>query len=113
MSEDPPKLSGLDWLKSLGHKIEDPVPSLFTFNILNKKITRLMGLSVPNALVSIEGTKLKNTGSLLITHWGFSGPAVLKLSSIGARILAFKNYNFKISVSWCGENNFEKVKKEI
>ena len=108
-----PKLSGLDWLKSLGHKIEDPVPSLFTFNILNKKITRLMGLSVPNALVSIEGTKLKNTGSLLITHWGFSGPAVLKLSSIGARILAFKNYNFKISVSWCGENNFEKVKKEM
>ena len=108
-----PKLSGLEWLKSLGHKIEDPVPSLFTFNILNKKITRLMGLSVPNALVSIEGTKLKNTGSLLITHWGFSGPAVLKLSSIGARILAFKNYNFKISVSWCGENNFEKVKKEM
>jgi len=108
-----PKLSGLEWLKSSGHKIEDPVPSLFTFNILNKKITRLMGLSVPNALVSIEGTKLKNTGSLLITHWGFSGPAVLKLSSIGARILAFKNYNFKISVSWCGENNFEKVKKEM
>ena len=108
-----PKSSGLEWLKSLGHKIEDPVPSLFTFNILNKKITRLMGLSVPNALVSIEGTKLKNTGSLLITHWGFSGPAVLKLSSIGARILAFKNYNFKISVSWCGENNFEKVKKEM
>ena len=108
-----PKLSGLEWLKSLGHKIEDPVPSLFTFNILNKKITRLMGLSVPNALVSIEGTKLKNTGSLLITHWGFSGPAVLKLSSIGARILAFKNYNFKISVSWCGENNFEKVKEEM
>ena len=108
-----PKSSGLEWLKSLGHKIEDPVPSLFTFNILNKKITRLMGLSVPNALVSIEGTKLKNTGSLLITHWGFSGPAVLKLSSIGARILAFKNYNFKISVSWCGENNFEKVKEEM
>ena len=108
-----PKLSGLEWLKSLGHKIEDPVPSLFTFNILNKKITRLMGPSVPNALVSIEGTKLKNTGSLLITHWGFSGPAVLKLSSIGARILAFKNYNFKISVSWCGENNFEKVKEEM
>lgn len=108
-----PKLSGLEWLKSLGHKIEDPVPSLFTFNILNKKITRLMGLSVPNVLVSIEGTKLKNTGSLLITHWGFSGPAVLKLSSIGARVLAFKDYNFKISVSWCGENNFEKVKKEM
>ena len=108
-----PKLSGLDWLKSSGHKIEKPVPSLFTFNILNKRITQLMGLSVPNALVSIEGTKLKNTGPLLITHWGLSGPAVLKLSSIGARILACKNYNFKISVSWCGENNFEKVKEEM
>ena len=81
-----PKLRGLDWLKSSGHKIEEPVPSLFTFNIINKKITQLMGLSVSNALVSIEGTKLKNTGPLLITHWGFSGPAVLKLSSIGLRI---------------------------
>ena len=108
-----PKLRGLDWLKSLGHKIEEPVPSLFTFNILNKKITQLMGLSVLNAMVSIEGTKLKNTGPLLITHWGLSGPAVLKLSSFGARFLAYKNYNFKISVSWCGENNFEKVKDEM
>jgi len=108
-----PKLSGLDWLKSLGHKIEEPVPSLFTFNILNKKITQLMGLSVLDAMVSIEGTKLKNTGPLLITHWGLSGPAVLKLSSFGARFLAYKNYNFKISVSWCGENNFEKVRDEM
>ena len=108
-----PKLSGLEWLKSSGHKIEEPVPSLFTFNILNKKITQLMGLSVPNALVSIEGTKLKNIGPILITHWGLSGPAVLKLSSIAARTLAYKNYNFKISVSWCGENNFEKVKEEM
>ena len=107
------KLRRFRLVKILGHKIEKPVPSLFTFNILNKKITQLMGLSVPSALVSIEGTKLKNTGPLLITHWGFSGPAVLKLSSIGARILVCKNYNFKISVSWCGENNFEKVKKEI
>ena len=108
-----PKLKGLDWLKSSGHKIEEPVPSLFTFNIIDKKITQLMGLSVPNALVSIEGTKLKNIGPLLITHWGLSGPAVLKLSSIGARILFEKNYNFKISVSWCGDNNFEKVKVEL
>ena len=69
-----PKSEGFDWLKSLGHKIEDPVPSLFTFNIPNEKTTQLMGLSVPSALVLIEGTKLKNTGPLLITHWGFSGP---------------------------------------
>ena len=108
-----PKSEGLDWLKILDHKIESPVPSLFTFNIPNEKITQLMGLSVPCASVSIEGTKLRNTGPLLITHWGFSGPAVLKLSSFGARILSDKNYNFRISISWCGENNFEKVKKEI
>lgn len=108
-----PKLEGFEWLKILGHKIESPVPSLFTFNIPNEKITQLMGLSVPSALVSIEGTKLKNSGPLLITHWGFSGPAVLKLSSFGARILSDKNYNFRISVSWCGENNYEKVKEEI
>ena len=108
-----PKLEGFDWLKILGHKIEFPVPSLFTFNIPNEKITQLMGLSVPSVLVSIEGTKLKNSGPLLITHWGVSGPAVLKSSSFGARILSDKNYNFRISLSWCGENNYEKVKEEI
>ncbi|MAO71588.1 MAG: aminoacetone oxidase family FAD-binding enzyme [Flavobacteriales bacterium] len=108
-----PKLEGFDWLKILDHKIESPVPSLFTFNIPNEKITQLMGLSVPSALVSIEGTKLRSTGPLLITHWGFSGPAVLKLSSFGARNLSDKNYNFRMGISWCGENNFEKVKEEI
>ena len=97
------KSESFDWLKILDHKIESPVPSLFTFNIPNEKITQLMGLSVPSASVTIEGTKLRNTDPLLITHWGFSGPAVLKLSSIGARILACKNYNFKISVSWWRE----------
>ena len=108
-----PKIKGLEWLKFSGHKIEDPAPSLFTFNIPNEKITQLMGLTVPSASVSIEGTKLKNTGPLIITHWGFSGPSVLRLSSFGARILSDKNYNFKIRISWCGENNFEKVKEEL
>ncbi|MBT5859064.1 MAG: NAD(P)/FAD-dependent oxidoreductase [Flavobacteriales bacterium] len=108
-----PKLEGFNWMKKLGHKIENPVPSLFTFNIPNEKITKLMGLSVPNALISIEGTKLKNSGSLLITHWGMSGPAILKLSSFGARLLSDKKYNFNISVSWCGESNFEKIKDEL
>jgi len=108
-----PKLEGFNWMKNLGHKIDNPVPSLFTFNIPNEKITKLMGLSVPNALISIEGTKLKNSGSLLITHWGMSGPAVLKLSSFGARLLSDKKYNFNISVSWCGESNFEKIKDEL
>ena len=108
-----PKLEGFNWMKNLGHKIDNPVPSLFTFNIPNEKITKLMGLSVPNALISIEGTKLKNSGSLLITHWGMSGPAILKLSSFGARLLSDKKYNFNISVSWCGESNFEKIKDEL
>jgi hypothetical protein len=108
-----PKLEGFNWMKNLGHKIENPVPSLFTFNIPNEKITKLMGLSVPNALISIEGTKQKNSGSLLITHWGMSGPAILKLSSFGAILLSDKKYNFNISVSWCGESNFEKIKDEL
>ena len=104
-----PKLEGFNWIKTLGHKIENPVPSLFTFNIPNEKITKLMGLSVPNAIVSIQGSKLKNQGALLITHWGMSGPAVLKLSSFGARMLSDQKYDFNINISWCGESNFEGV----
>ncbi|MGY8987770.1 MAG: NAD(P)/FAD-dependent oxidoreductase [Flavobacteriales bacterium] len=106
-----PKLEGFNWIKTLGHKIENPVPSLFTFNIPNEKITKLMGLSVPNAIVSIQGTKLKNKGALLITHWGMSGPAVLKLSSFGARILSDQKYDFNINISWFGDRNFEGVKE--
>ena len=105
-----PKLEGFNWIKNLGHTIENPVPSLFTFNIPNEKITKLMGLSVPNAIVSIQGTKLKNHGALLITHWGMSGPAVLKLSSFGARMLSDEKYVFKINISWYGESNFEGLK---
>ena len=107
------KKEGFNWLKNLDHKIENPVPSLFTFNIPNEKITKLMGLSVPNVSVSIQGTKLKYSGPLLITHWGMSGPVVLKLSSFGARILDDKNYDFEISVSWSGELNFELVKTKL
>jgi predicted flavoprotein YhiN len=68
-----------------------------------------MGLSVPEASVSIQSTKLKNKGALLITHWGMSGPAVLKLSSFGARMLSDKKYDFNINISWCGESNFEEL----
>lgn len=93
-----------NWLDELGYRIEDTVPSLFTFNLKNKSICNLMGLSVPNAITAIKGTKLKNQGSLLITHWGFSGPAILKLSSWGARELADLNYNFRVGVNWLGIN---------
>jgi predicted Rossmann fold flavoprotein len=99
-----PKPNQFDWLKQLGHSIEAPVPSLFTFNMPGNPITSLMGLSVQNATVKVMGTKLEETGPLLITHWGLSGPAILKTSAWGARELAEKNYAFKILVNWL--NNF-------
>ena len=74
--------------KTLNHSIVEPVPSLFTFNINDKRLVDLLGTSVPNATVKITNTKLEASGPLLITHWGLSGPAVLKLSAFGARILA-------------------------
>lgn len=89
-----------DWLKKLGHSIEEPVPSLFTFNVANNPINTLMGITIEKVSVKIIGTKLSNDGPLLITHWGFSGPAVLKLSSFGARELATKNYNYSILINW-------------
>ena len=104
-----PKEEGLKWLKNLGHEIEKPVPSLFTFNNPKTPIIKLMGLVAENTQVSIQGTKLKAKGPLLITHWGFSGPAVLKTSSFGARILSDKNYLFNIQINWINETNYEKV----
>ncbi len=104
-----PKRNGLDWLEALNHKIEDPIPSLFTFNMPNEAVTKLMGIVVENALVSLPGSKLKSEGPLLITHWGMSGPAILKLSAFGARILSEKNYEFKILVNWVNEVNFDLV----
>ena len=102
-----PKSSQFEWIKNLSHTIEEPVPSLFTFNIPNNKITSLMGVSVEKVAVKIQSTKLSETGSVLITHWGLSGPAVLKLSAWGARELAAFNYHFNILVNWlpsCNEN---------
>ncbi|MEZ4845398.1 MAG: aminoacetone oxidase family FAD-binding enzyme, partial [Bdellovibrionota bacterium] len=104
-----PKRGGFDWLESLGHEIVEPVPSLFTFNMPNESITELMGVVADNALVNIQGTKLKAQGPLLITHWGMSGPAILKLSAFGARILSEMNYQFKIQVNWVGEPNYDKA----
>lgn len=98
-----PKLEGFSWLADLGHKIEPPVPSLFTFNIPNNDITQLMGLSIEHANVWIEKTKLKQQGPILITHWGLSGPAVLKLSAWGARVLNEMHYSFTVHVNWLGD----------
>ncbi|PWG06609.1 BaiN/RdsA family NAD(P)/FAD-dependent oxidoreductase [Polaribacter aquimarinus] len=85
---------------TLNHSIIEPVPSLFTFNINDKRITDLLGISVPNSTIKIVNTKLEASGPLLITHWGMSGPAVLKLSAFGARILADKNYQYNVEVNW-------------
>jgi len=108
-----PQRRGLEWLENLGHKIEDPVPSLFTFNMPNEGITKLMGIVVENAMANIQGTKLKSEGPLLITHWGMSGPAILILSAHGARLLSEKDYHFKVQINWVHEVNNEMVKQEL
>ncbi|MBM78799.1 MAG: aminoacetone oxidase family FAD-binding enzyme [Crocinitomicaceae bacterium] len=108
-----PKKEGLFWLEKLGHKIEPPVPSLFTFNMPNHPITKLMGLVAEPTLVSIQGSKLKSSGPLLITHWGMSGPAILKLSAFGARLLHEKKYDFNVQVNWVNESNNEKINNEL
>ncbi len=95
-----PKMSGFYWLQQLGHSISPPLPSLFTFNIPSDQVKILMGLVVENATVRIQGTKLSHSGPVLITHWGMSGPAILKLSAWGARELAENNYNFNIQINW-------------
>jgi predicted Rossmann fold flavoprotein len=86
--------------ETLDHNVIEPVPSLFTFNINDRRLVDLLGTSVPNATVTISGTKLEASGPLLITHWGMSGPAILKLSAFGARILADKNYQYNVEVNW-------------
>jgi predicted Rossmann fold flavoprotein len=95
-----PKSAMFDWIRKLGHSIEEPVPSLFTFNLPGDPITRLMGISVPDAQVKISGTRLAERGPLLITHWGLSGPVVLRLSAWGARELSATGYRFSIRVNW-------------
>lgn len=105
-----PKLSGFQWLEKLGHQVEPPVPSLFTFNMPQEQVTDLMGVAVDHTLVRVQGTKLKQEGPLLITHWGMSGPAVLKLSAWGARMLHALNYRFKVQVSWLGSRTEQAVR---
>ncbi len=97
------KTEQYNWLTQLGHSFESPVPSLFTFNVPKNPISELMGISVENAQVKINGTKYSQSGPVLITHWGFSGPAVLKLSSFAAKELSKMNYNFSVSINWLGD----------
>ena len=94
-----PKVEGLQWLAEKGHEIEHPVPSLFTFQINDEALLSLMG-TVVEATTLIPGTKLRAEGPLLITHWGMSGPAILKLSSYAARYLAERQYQAPLAVNW-------------
>ena len=95
-------------LQTLGHSIIEPVPSLFTFNIKDPRIKDLMGLSSV-ASVKVKKSKLEASGPLLITHWGLSGPGILRLSAWGARELADKKYQFAIQVNWLNETTFEEA----
>lgn len=95
-----PKIDGFQFLKPLVNNIINPIPSLFTFNTPSEQIRRLMGLSVPDAYVRLEGTKLAYRGPLLITHWGLSGPAILKLSAFGADWLHAQHYEANAHIRW-------------
>lgn len=108
-----PKLSMFQWLQSLGHTIAEPVPSLFTFNLPKHPITQLMGVSVEQARVKIEGIKLVEEGPILITHWGLSGPAVLRLSAWGARDLAGRQYEFKAHINWAPTFTEQTLKEQF
>ncbi|MBO4905611.1 MAG: NAD(P)/FAD-dependent oxidoreductase [Bacteroidaceae bacterium] len=102
-----PRAEGLQWLADAGHEIVKPVPSLFSLSIDNKAFHNLMGLVVEEASVMIPGTKLRASGPLLITHWGASGPAILKLSSYAARHLSDNDYRVPLSINWTGQNEAE------
>jgi predicted Rossmann fold flavoprotein len=115
-----PKIVQYGWLKKATQHIEEPVPSLFTFNLPagqagmpGNPVTALMGVSVERVCVKIAGSKLSEEGPLLITHWGMSGPAILKLSAWGARELAGKNYNFSILINWIPDFNENSLREKI
>lgn len=106
-----PKAESLKWLNETGHELVSPAPSLFTFNIPNSPVVELMGVSVQDAKLRIAGTKHLINAPLLITHWGMSGPAVLKLSSVAARELAAKNYEFDLFISWITDYNSDQLQR--
>lgn len=101
-----------EMMQSLGHSIVEPVPSLFTFNIKDNRIKDLMGVSALTS-VKVKDSKLKASGPLLITHWGMSGPGILRLSAWGARELAQKKYQFTLQVNWLNDLDFETVLSDL
>ncbi|WP_200978847.1 NAD(P)/FAD-dependent oxidoreductase [Echinicola sp. 20G] len=108
-----PKLESYKILADLGHTIEAPIPSLFTFNSPDAELRKLPGISVPDAYVRLEGTKLAYQGPLLITHWGISGPAVLKLSAFGAHWLHDHSYRANAHIRWNAALKEEEIRNEL
>lgn len=104
---------GFEIASTLGHTIEPLVPSLFTFHIDDPRLIGISGVSVENATAAVRGTKLKESGALLVTHWGLSGPAILKLSAWGARELAGRNYEFPLTVNFVPPHTRESVLREL
>jgi len=104
---------GLSLAQKLGHAVEPPVPSLFTFHVDDPRLKELAGLSVEHAVVSVSSLKLREQGPLLVTHWGMSGPAILRLSAWGARLLHGVDYKFTLTVNWLGGRPLETVRNEL
>jgi len=98
---------------SLGHTLEDPVPSLFTFHVATPWVRELSGVSVLSVAASVPGTKLREQGALLLTHWGLSGPVILRLSAWGARILRALNYQFTLRLNWLPHLDAEQIATEL
>ena len=98
---------------SLGHSLESPVPSLFTFHIEKAWLRELTGVSVENVVASVPEIKLREQGPLLVTHWGLSGPAILRVSAWGARELHDANYHFPLQINWLPHLNEEKLAAEF
>jgi predicted Rossmann fold flavoprotein len=105
--------AGFEIARALGHSIEPPVPSLFTFHIDDPRLRELSGVSVDDAATAVVGTPLKERGPMLITHWGLSGPAILKLSAWGARLLAERDYRFTLRVNWAPQFNPETARAAL
>ena len=108
-----PKKDAYGWLSDLGLTIIAPVPSLFTFNVPQSPFLDLMGLSVQDALVSVTGSKFKSRGALLFTHWGLSGPAVLRTSAMAARFLNELGYQFEVVVDFLPDINADEMRDQI
>lgn len=104
---------GYEIAASLGHTIIDPVPSLFTFNVEDSRINELQGVSFPEVEITVPSTPLKSRGPLLITHWGLSGPAILRLSAWGARVLFEKDYNFDLKINFLPQFTYEPLVSEL